>query len=131
MGFSWSESISQYGTNVKSSHISELQTNIGTARTKVGLAAYSWARTPTQYADQPTSDDFTECRTAIDQVDSKHCSGHYLTHYSTNLTGHYSSNNAGNYAYCSSHLTAYYAGNYAFCSTHYVSVNSYCGTHSK
>lgn len=116
MGFTWSETITANATSVKASHISELHSNIDTSRTKVGLTGYSWSKNPNQYSDRVDASDFLECRTAIDDVDTKHCSTHCLTHYSSNLGGNYST---------------HYGSNYGYCASHNGTVNSHCGSYSK
>jgi len=119
MSFSWSETITASTTRIKSTHVSELKTNIDTERIFRGLSGYSWTRTPgvlsqiKQTGSWPsTNPDFHDLRTAANQAyDENYCHTHLATHYTTYLSTHYTSDNASNYTHC--------ASNYSYCGTNY------------
>jgi len=139
MGYTWSEDIQTNVTKIKASHVSELHTNIDAERTRRGLSAYSWSKTPNQGEKIEDQDLASEMRTALDAAhgqntciaynathdagvltthnvtyrsthDSGHRSSHLSSYNSSNLTGYYSSVRTGHYsAYYTSVYTAAYA----------------------
>ena len=85
MGFSWSETITANTTNIKVSHITELQTNINIDRIQVGLAGFTWSHVPSMYDVILTTPDLLELRTALDQ--GKNNSGLCTSYNSGLLSG--------------------------------------------
>lgn len=43
MSFSWAETIIQFQTTLKATHVTELRTNINHVRAHMAIGAYGWA----------------------------------------------------------------------------------------
>jgi hypothetical protein len=97
MSFSWAETITQFQTPLKATHVNELRTNINHTRAHMALAGYSWTSTITQYISIELEQHITELKTALDQAHSaNYCSTYYVTHYSGYQSTYYSGNLTAN-----------------------------------
>lgn len=86
MSFSWAETITASTTTGKSSHVTELRTNINTVRSQRALGAYSWAVSISQY----NVTTLTELRTAVDAAHTEnYCHSYYATHNSAHQVTYY------------------------------------------
>jgi len=106
MSFSWAETLTQYVTKVKLTHLTELRTNINTDRSNTGLSNYSWVVTPS-VGDKVLQSEIAELRTAIDaSYDNRNVC---VTHNASYLTAQHASlyNCGGNYAYYNARLGSY------------------------
>jgi hypothetical protein len=115
MGFVWADTITASVTAVKTTHVTELQTNIDTDRVSVGLGGYAWQKNPTPNKSIITSDRYGDMVTALDEAyDANTCSGHDASHFgsvnsthndnqktsdkNTHMSGHFSNHKATYYA---------------------------------
>lgn len=87
MGFAWAEVITANVTKIKTTHVTELQTNIDTDRASVGLGGYAWQVSPTPSVTTIEPTRYTDMMTALDEAyDANTCSVHNVDHH-TNYDG--------------------------------------------
>lgn len=132
MAYSWAETITQYVTTVKASHMNELRTNSNTERGRRGLGNYSWSQTVTQYTTKVLQQDFAEIKQALDEAEAENychtvqtCPTYYasnqlytntctlyLATYYNSYRGNNNESGGGCTPYCTSVNTTHYQLNY-------------------